>query len=276
MIRISDLKPFTRELVTLILCAISINALSAPVRHQLRVAVIDTGLDLSSPHAPLCPGLSKDFTGTGLIDVYGHGTHVSDTIDQYVVGQTLTRDKTYHSDRVHFVKGYSNNYCQIIIKFWDQNATEELNIQRVVLAFRYAATVKADYINISAGGPEAHNEERRAVLNALADNITIVAAAGNEGSFLTHQSVSYYPAMYDSRIVVVGSLDLDGNRSITSNWGPYVLNWEIGVAVLARSIGFKPTYMTGTSQATAIHTGKLIHKFLDVTFNGEGSNENQK
>lgn len=59
--------------------------------------------------------------------------------------------------------------------------------------------------------------------------------------------------MYDKRIVVVGNKDSFGTRIKSSNYGKLVNRWEIGENQEAYGIT-----LTGTSQATAVATGKLI------------------
>lgn len=205
----------------------------------IKVAVIDTGFDFNSKwttQPKLCTTGHKDFTGTGIQDTHGHGTHIAGLIAKYAK---------------------DSDYCLIILKFWDKSSN--IGVQSTIDAFKWAVDLKVDYINYSAGGTEFNRQERDAVLNALNANITVVVAAGNEGK--SYDKQAYYPALYDSRIVVVGNVDTNGKWHSSSNYGKQVDVVEMGVNVL--SLGLNSTYavLTGTSQATAIHTGKLLYKF---------------
>jgi len=59
--------------------------------------------------------------------------------------------------------------------------------------------------------------------------------------------------MYDPRIIVVGNKNEDGTPHYASSYGSSVKYWENGVNVVA--FGIK---LTGSSQATAIETGKIV------------------
>jgi hypothetical protein len=59
--------------------------------------------------------------------------------------------------------------------------------------------------------------------------------------------------MYDKRTVVVGSLDNNGKKMESSNFGSAVSRWELGLNVIGYGI-----IMSGTSQAAAVATGKIV------------------
>lgn len=221
----------------------------------IKVAVIDSGLDQNNllNKVKLCPGLSKDFTTDNdpFLDKQGHGTHVSG----------LIKDNAKDAE-----------YCEIMIKFWTPHEfghDEQSNITKSIL---YAIKIKANIINISAGGTDPNAEEQAAIEQALDAGIVIVAAAGNEWSDL--RLFPYYPACYDSRLIVVEALTEDGSKRYEhSNYlgtskGVLInrcnlnrTDKEIGENVDVRSTTFRKMRMTGTSQATAIHTGKILNRF---------------
>ena len=95
--------------------------------------------------------------------------------------------------------------------------------------------------------------EKAAVKRFLDHSGKIIAAAGNEHASLELAENAYFPALYDKRIIVVGNNTKDGVRSNSSNYGEPVTRWEVGEDVEAYGI-----VMTGTSQATAVATGKII------------------
>ena len=212
------------------------------------IAVIDTGFGYFNKghEAKLCQFGHKDFTidrkfdsDYGTIDpiptdVHAHGTNVIGLIDNYL-------------------KGDNNNYCIVVLKFYSLSHTGKQNIEASIKAIEYATNIRADFINYSGGGPEWVDSEFRAVHTFLDSGGTFVAAAGNNSQNLGSLRNSYYPAMYDSRVIIVGNMSLYGVRSKTSNYGKIVKYWEYGENASAYGIT-----MTGTSQATAIKTGKTV------------------
>jgi len=198
------------------------------------VAVIDTGLAEpileSGYRLGICKFGHKDFTGEGIKDTHGHGTNVSGLIHRGAIG---------------------SNYCQVIIKYYSKSASNKENLDRMIAAIKYAVAIRVDYINLSGGGIAPFPEEKAAVDDALKHGIKIIAAAGNEKTDLAKQT--YYPAMYDDRIIVVGDGVDEAHKAKTSNYGKRVNIWRDGVNQTAFGIT-----ETGTSQATAIYTGELI------------------
>lgn len=207
--------------------------------ETLRIAVIDTGLDLKDSRFKLCYDGHKDFTGDGLKDTNGHGTHIAGLIQQYAG---------------------SKGYCLVILKFFARGATAQQNISREIEAIKEAARLKVDIINLSISGAAFSKEEYEA-LKAIPQTPVLVAA-GNDGKDLN--VTSFYPASYNlANIIPVGALDHKGkDRLKSSNYGKIVLTWEIGENVKSTFPNGFSGYMTGTSQATAVATGKLVNKSL--------------
>ena len=257
------------------------------------VAVIDSGINpYSYKENFLCKSGHRDFTGTGIIDRIGHGTHVSTTIDQYV--------KNIHPRSLHdeeFASRLATKkvpYCQLILKYFDvlPDENNQLYLQQ---ALRWAIDMHADVINYSGGGENPIPEERLLIEEALDKGIKVIAAAGNNSKQLEPFDKSkdeqytcdikihkcyivlppskdgkkpkkksmYFPAQYDSRVVMVGNLKSKlGDRAPSSNWGPLVTYWEVGTDVLSLGGDWRLMPLTGTSQATAIKTGKIVRGML--------------
>ena len=221
---------------------------------KIRVAVIDTGIHSSLMNQSfLCKRGHRDFTGTSLNDNVGHGTHVSGLIDQYV--------KSIYLDRhpISALLSKRANYCQIIIKTFDPKFKGS-TLESYLRGLRYAISLKVDYINYSGGGVGYSYEEEIAIKEALSRNITVVAAAGNNSSDISKHP--HYPAVLDSRVVVVGSITREGKRAPYSNYGSSVDVYEIGHYVVSLRTASSLAVLSGTSQATAVHTGKLIRQRL--------------
>lgn len=259
----------------------------AQIEKKVKVAVIDTGIDEQLLKGnSYCKEGHKDFTGMGIKDNHGHGTHISGIVDQYAKNHIFKPGK-----RPSEIDKIEANYCQIIIKYYDplQSEWDRNNLKQTIASFKWAIEQKADIINYSAGGEEFSQAEKDVILEALNKGIKIVVAAGNEHCELKgdcteyvkddndvivkdkhgkpkikkKRANTYYPALYDSRIYVVGNL-VGPSRGIasTSNYGEAVKYWEIGTNVLSRLPTMSYGFMTGTSQAAAIKTGKLAREML--------------
>lgn len=235
----------------------------------LTIAVIDTGIDAAS-NTKLCKQGHKSFDSRNtnpLQDPHGHGTHIAGLI----VKEAGNRD-----------------YCIVSLTFYNDNNTGKQNLQNMIAAITYAVNIKADFINISGGGPEFSEDEYLAVRRGLAQGTKFVVAAGNEHSNLDVKC-DYFPACYDKKIISVGNLmitkdmrNLDDGwrflamvagmadkldkfetaRASTSNYGKRVSRWEVGDNVKSTLPGGKMGYMSGTSQATGVATGKLVKERL--------------
>lgn len=224
---------------------------------KIIVAVIDTGIsDDFAKSSVLCPKGSEDFTGTNLTDRHGHGTHIAGLIDQYA--------KNIFLDHYHSPKAISNikaNYCIVALKYYDTKYTPNQDLQlQEIHALRKAIDLKVDIINISGGGTGKSDLECKLVEEALKKGIKLVFAAGNENSDIDMHP--YYPAACDKRITVVGNKSESLSRSPSSNYGSKVNAWEVGENLLSYESNDAASYMTGTSQATAVKTGKLVRSLM--------------
>jgi Subtilase family len=213
----------------------------------IKVAVVDTGFGFNNRghEAKLCRFGHKDFTADQKfymnyntldpvpMDFNGHGTNIVGIIDKYTKGV---------------------DYCLVIVKIFSEGESSYQAVQASASAFDYIKNLGVDFVNYSAGGAEGNAAEEIAVKELLNSGTTIVAAAGNGSSSLDIKQNSFYPAMYDKRIVVVGNKKVDGTISETSNYGKVVNRWEVGERIEGFGI-----IMTGTSQATAVATGKLLN-----------------
>jgi hypothetical protein len=211
------------------------------------IAVIDSGFTFSeyTKNVRLCNQGHKDFTTLGQFD--GRFTKTPVPTDS---------DKNFHGTNIAGLiqdfAGYAN-YCMVILKYYNPKATGQQNLDASIAAVKYATDIKADFINYSGGGQLSDNAENAAVKNYLDKGGRIIAAAGNESE--NTDIAPFYPAMSDPRIVSVGSTDMFGNRLPSSNYGSRVKKWEVGYKMKAFGIR-----LTGTSQAAAITTGKIIRK----------------
>lgn len=208
-----------------------------------KVAVVDTGLDLTDPRfsTHLCPDGHEDFTGEGIGDNHNHGTAITSLIIKHAA---------------------TANYCLIILKVFDPNESAQMGHSNTYLAFRKAVKLGAEFINYSAGGNGYYDDEKSLILNNL--KVKFVAAAGNDGENLDAGEYKFYPASLNfPNVIAVGSVTSAGGRSSFSNYGPTVDAWEVGSRVAVLLPNNREGYMSGTSISTAVHTGKLVKEAYD-------------
>jgi subtilisin family serine protease len=205
-----------------------------------RVVVLDTGLDLNDRRFSknLCPSGHKDFSGEGIEDIHGHGTHVVGLIQEFA---------------------RNASYCLVIVKYYSAASDSDgFNAVAMKHALRYIQTLNVKYVNLSGGGPSRSSVEEDMIREMK--NTTFVVAAGNNNGNIDVRETAFYPAAYNlGNIVPVGGLTLMGKKTKTSNYGPSVRAWELGDNVLSTLPNGKLGRMTGTSMSAAIHTGKLLY-----------------
>ena len=198
-----------------------------------KVVVIDTGLNLQDPRFSdvLCHGGHRDFTGTGIQDDSGHGTHVAGII-------------------MHNAPDHSK-YCLVIVKVFKGGNKV---VAPVNAALIYAEQIGASVINASFSGAYG-SEEERAILSA--SKAKIVVAAGNDSTYYKNA----YPGGYGiSNVYAVGDWDCDNSkRSATSNWGEGVF-WRCGTHIKSTLPFGKEGFMSGTSMAAPLYTAELINE----------------
>lgn len=208
---------------------------------ELKVAVIDTGLNLGdarfAPH--LCPTGHQDFTGTGLLDLDGHGTHI--------VG-LITKNASVPS-----------GYCIVILKYFSDQLSSKATQEAFVSALQEAVRQGVNIINMSGGGLELDERELLIMERAGAKTL-LIGAAGNEGE----KRRAYPGCMGLANTRCVGALDEDYKRASFSNYGPWVDVWQPGVNILSTLPHDRMGYMSGTSMSTAIETGKEINRRLNA------------
>lgn len=238
--------------------------------QTVKVAVIDSGLATYLQKSNfMCKDGHKDFTGFGLDDVHGHGTHISGLIDQYAKDIVFSRDKKYRQA----LETKNIDYCQIIIKYYDPRSNGDA-IDSTVEAIKYAIHQNVDIINYSSGGKEPSKAERDVVALAIKKGIKFIAAAGNDHANLD-KCRCYYPAMYPG-VVSVGNLDSDLRTVSSSNYGRIITTWEVGKDLLSYGIKQDYTFMTGTSQAAAVKSGKIVKELVDARLDAKNYYSSKK
>ena len=186
------------------------------------IAIIDTGVAYEN----YCTGLRRlltcheqapDLANTRFVAGYdfvnndshpnddtspGHGTHVAGTIAQSTNNATG-------------VAGVAFNASIMPIKVLGSDGSGTYS--DVSEGIRWAADNGAKVINLSLGGSASSETLRSAVEYAYNKGVTVIAAAGNDGS-----STPNYPAAYDDYVISVGATQYDETLAPYSNYGSSV------------------------------------------------------
>lgn len=110
----------------------------------------------------------------------------------------------------------------------------------------YAASNGADVINCSWGSPQYSSTGVEVIGFAVSMGVIIVASAGNDGSERV-----VYPAAYPD-VIAVGSINLTGEKSIFSNYGPTVDVSAPGSLIYSTLLNDSYGLMSGTSMAAPV------------------------
>ena len=235
---------------------------SLPLTQPITVAVIDTGIDIDHPdlidtiyineHEKVNGldddhnGYPDDVSGYSWIDLshrrdgylphddHGHGTHLAGIIG------------AKHNNKG--ISGIHPNAQILPLKIF--NAQGKGTQLDAALAIRYAVDKKVDIINCSWGYYRKTKTLEDAINYALENGITVIAAVGNAGAFL-----SIYPAAF-SGVIGVGSIDYQTKKlSNYSNWGSMLDIVVDGSNMYSTTLNSGYQKMTGTSQSTAVVSG---------------------
>jgi len=186
-----------------------------------KVAVLDTGIDMSHPDLPATIATSSFVPGLTVDDYNQHGTHCSGTI--------LALDNTQG------VIGVAPSASLIFGKVLN-NGGYGLD-SWIATGIDWAVSQGADVISMSLGGDTVEPALQDACLNAFNAGVLVVASAGNDAS-----SNPNYPASYPG-VMSISAVDSNSQLASFSSFGPLV-------SVTAPGVGVSSTVPTVTSTVT--------------------------
>lgn len=224
----------TKVVLTLIIGLLSGDAI--PAQPKAVVAILDTGLSLSDPRFSrfLCPAsMHRDFTGKGIADTHGHGTHVTGIITKW-------------SD--------PKNFCIVIVKYTTGKNTD---IHQYEEGIHYLRALRPAFVNMSLNGDVFMEEEDLLVRENPKSKF--IVSAGNENSDMRLEK--QYPAELSTKyenVIPVGALNYNGYKTKSSNYGHPKMIWRNGEDVLSTLPNGKSGVMSGTSQAAAALTAEYV------------------
>lgn len=210
----------------------------------IKVGIVDNGVDYAHPDLAYAftPGdLGYDFVGNDADprpDLPSHpeafhGTHVSGIVAAAI-------------DNRIGVAGWAQ--VQLYgLKVLSDSGTG--NTTSLASGIRWAADHGCRVVNMSLGGQSAPTPLVEACQYAVANNVLLIAASGNEGS----QSVNFPGAL--SECVAVGALDPGSYIATFSNRGAQVELCAPGVDITSTVPGGTFSQASGTSMATPEVTG---------------------
>lgn len=262
---------------------------------EVRVVVLDTGADVS--HEDLQQSVNKElsvkvnadntFTPlTGDSDIFdGHGTHVCG-----IIGATANNSLGSKGVASSVIGDKLDLVAVDIFDFYDDDPDygnqdgildyEEYGADTadIVNGLDYARKIGADIINMSIGSYIEDKAEKEAIARCVKNGITIVSAAGNDGT-----AMESFPADYDGVFSVIAT-DETGNATDWSNYGstkdisapgeniystiPTTLtgydDFGFNTGKTVETTGY--TLMSGTSMAAPVVTGVFaIMRSIDQT-----------
>ncbi|MGE0571612.1 MAG: S8 family serine peptidase [Dehalococcoidia bacterium] len=278
--------------------------LSTGAGHEVIVAVLDSGMDTRHPEFSSrawentrdasrdgidddSNGCVDDLNGCRFVDLtsanrdgcgYTSSAAVGNILDDH--GRTGA-DQNSHGTLVAGIIGASgNNGAGITGVSWNvrimpvkvldcgPTGSPTGSVFNVAQGIDYARRMGARIINLSlaANGSTADSPVlRKAVADAEAQGIIIVAAAGNHSPASSDVGPGY-PAAYTqfANVVAVGASDLNGNWATFSNYGPSLDLAAPGVSIASTTrtdLGFAAPYGSdtrgGTSFSTPLVTGVI-------------------
>ncbi len=201
-----------------------------------KVAILDTGID--PDHQDLANAIAdqNDFTGDGIEDENGHGTHCAG-----IVGARL--------NGVGFV-GVAPKSELLIGKVLDNNGSGTYSW--ISEGVYWAVESGANIISMSLGGSGSDPELYKAIQHALYYGAFVICAAGNEGSLFMN-SIGY-PGKYGG-VITVASHDRNGNPSGFSSRGGEVDIMAPGSDIWSTYKKGGYAELSGTSMATPFVAG---------------------
>lgn len=202
----------------------------------VKVAILDTGIDTDHPDLASAIVDTKDFTGDGIEDVNGHGTHCAG-----VVGARL--------NGVGFV-GVAPQSQLLIAKVLGNDGTGAS--EWVTDGIYWAVEQGANILSMSLGASVSSPEIYKAIQYALYHGVFVICAAGNEGS-LTTNSIGY-PGRYGG-VITVAAHDQNGNPSGFSSRGGEVDLMAPGSDIWSTYKDGSYQSLSGTSMATPFVAG---------------------
>lgn len=243
--------------------------------REVIIAQIDTGVDYNHEDlsgsiwintAETADGIDND--GNGYIDdIYGwnfyHNTNQVYTGSQDSHGTHGAGTMIAAANNAKGIVGIvqSDNVKLMVLKALG-GADGSGSTDSVIAAIQYAEANGASICNLSMGTTQHDEALYQVIANS---NMLFVVSAGNDGA---NCDISpSYPASYDlDNIISVANLNVDGNLSSSSNYGPTSVDLAApGTYILSTTPENSYSYMSGTSMSTPVVTAAaaMIYSYYE-------------
>lgn len=239
------------------------------------IAIIDTGIEATHPDLNYVNGV--DFTGEGLFDGHGHGTHVA--------GTAAAKDNDIG------VVGVAPGARLWAIKVLDSSGSGSFS--NVIAGLDYVAqhSNEIEVVNMSLGGTGYLQAVRDAIAGCVNQGVVVGVAAGNSsvdvygGDELLGTSDDTVPAAFPECLTVSAMADTDSQTGALGSGTPYggddqfasfsnhsmraaagcpVASWGAAIDLAAPGVNVLSTYkgggyasMSGTSMASPHVAGSV-------------------
>lgn len=202
-----------------------------------KIAVVDTGI---APHEDLniAGGVSCTLYTSSYFDDNGHGTHVAGIIGA--------------QDNQLGTVGVAPQASLYSVKVIDAGGAGTLS--DLIAGIDWSIINDMDIINLSIGTPDDSPALRQIVDEAYSQGLTLVAAAGNDGTVFGNTDTVKYPANYDS-VIAVGAIDKGINRADWSACGSQLEITAPGEAIISTYLNNTYATLSGTSMAAPYVAG---------------------
>ncbi|HEU4964506.1 MAG TPA: S8 family serine peptidase [Bacilli bacterium] len=198
---------------------------------DIKVAVVDTGVDLAHPEfkGQLVQGVNFVAGTDNPQDDNGHGTHVSGII----------------AARTNNLEGIAGlDWAGKIMPVKTMASDGSGSVVDISDGVRWAVDHGARVINMSLGEYNDSDYLHDAIKYAYDKGAVIVSAMGNDGI-----DTPSYPAAYPE-VIAVAANDETTESALFSNWGPHTSVSAPGVSIPSTYPGKRYVAMSGTSMAT--------------------------
>ncbi len=202
----------------------------------VKVAVLDTGIDRDHPDLAEAVEEVRDFTGEGVEDGNGHGTHVAGIVAARRNGRGFA--------------GVAPR-CRLLVGKVLRDAGGGTHAW-IAAGIDWAVERGADIISMSLGSAHDSPELFGAVHRALAAGRILICAAGNDGALFANGIG--YPGRYGS-VITVAAHDRNGNPAGFSSRGGEIDVMAPGERIWSTWKDGGYAELSGTSMATPFVAG---------------------
>ena len=217
---------------------ISTESLLYKAERDIKIAIVDSGINKSHPDLNLYSGNSINFVDENMSikDDFNHGTAVAGIISA--------------QNNDFGIVGVANKSEIFDLKVLNNEGKGE--VKDLINALEWCIENQIDIINISFGFQSSNEELHKVIKKAYERNIVIVASAGN-----TYGLGVDYPARYNE-VISVNSIN-ENNQLLNSSAYGKIDFVAPGLNILSTDNQGDYSYFTGTSFSSAYVTGIIAN-----------------